>query len=308
MATGLQSSYDAMKSDDQIDENTLYFCTDTNRLFLGQDEYTRPIIVGSSVPDSAEPPYSLYFNNGNGSSGGILYYSDGTSWHEIYNLSTITNYLNRRIEFFRGVCESSASTAVKAVQCADFLAADFQVGTLIAITFTNTNSANPNNLKFLINNMSKAANNAGDPVRKQMNSSTVTLTAANEFQPNKTYLFAFDGTNWVCLTLNNNNNNKVAQNISSDNSNHPLLMSYYANGSATTTAQVAYRNDKISANPSTGTLYANTFSGSLGHSLTIGTYVFDGHEDIEVPVYDGTIEIEEDDSGSGERGDGGSGR
>lgn len=36
-----------------------------------------------------------------------------------------------------------------------------------------------------------------------------------------------------------------------------------------------------------GTIYAKTFEGALGHKLTIGTYVYDGSEDVIVPVYEG---------------------
>lgn len=66
---------------------------------------------------------------------------------------------------------------------------------------------------------------------------------------------------WTRCDYNANSN--VTQNFATGNTNRPLLMSYYAKGNTTTSAQVVYRNDTIYANPSTGTISCK--------NLTLGT-------------------------------------
>lgn len=73
-------------------------CTDTQRVFIGDKEYTRPLIIGSKNPNnnsptdpnptypSSYPLHSLYFND-DPTTGGVLYYNDGTDWNEIFNLT-----------------------------------------------------------------------------------------------------------------------------------------------------------------------------------------------------------------------------
>lgn len=41
----------------------------------------------------------------------------------------------------------------------------------------------------------------GDPIKKHYKASVSNLTAEGELRANQTYLFAHDGTNWICLTL-----------------------------------------------------------------------------------------------------------
>lgn len=44
---GLQSAYDTLKTKDV---DALYFASDSQRFFIGETEYTRPIFSGSSLP------------------------------------------------------------------------------------------------------------------------------------------------------------------------------------------------------------------------------------------------------------------
>ena len=71
----------------QKDTNTIYFCTDTQQMFVGDVEYTRPIQVGTALPSGFAPPYSLFFN----STSKVLYYSDGTKWNRAVNDFTYTH-------------------------------------------------------------------------------------------------------------------------------------------------------------------------------------------------------------------------
>lgn len=64
---------------------------------------------------------------------------------------------------------------------------------------------------------------------------------------------------------------KVTQNIlaNSDNTNYPLLLSYYNSASDTTTAQTANRSKSIYANPKTGTITATNFAGTVnGYTIS----------------------------------------
>lgn len=53
---GSQSSYDNTSKD----TNAVYFANDSRRLFVGSEEYTRPVLKGTSVPSTSSVPKSLY--------------------------------------------------------------------------------------------------------------------------------------------------------------------------------------------------------------------------------------------------------
>lgn len=78
-AYGLQAGYDAIQ---QKDLNTIYFCTDSGRLFKGDVEFSRPVQHGASLPGDFMPPNSTFVLEGTGYRD--LYYSkDGASWEKI---------------------------------------------------------------------------------------------------------------------------------------------------------------------------------------------------------------------------------
>lgn len=85
---GLQSKFDTIK--DSLDLNTMYFITDTQRLFVGDTEYTRPVQYGSALPEEFMPANSLFVKTVG--TGRELYFSkDGESWELISVLpATIT--------------------------------------------------------------------------------------------------------------------------------------------------------------------------------------------------------------------------
>ena len=78
---GLQSAY----SQATKDVNTLYFTTDTQRLFVGETEYTRPVGHGTSLPGDFMPPDSLFVVE-NGTDRSLYYSKDGESWDLISRL------------------------------------------------------------------------------------------------------------------------------------------------------------------------------------------------------------------------------
>ena len=82
---GTYSSYVTLKSQNSIDVNAFYYCTDTNQFFLGNIEYTRPVKTGEGAPTSqtasTEPMGSLYYDSTNQ----VLYSNLSSSWTAIAN-------------------------------------------------------------------------------------------------------------------------------------------------------------------------------------------------------------------------------
>ena len=76
---GLQSSYDNTNKD----LTTAYFCTDSQRFFLGEVEYSRPVKHGSSLPDGFNPPNSFFVVDNEDNSRSLHYSEDGKAWQMI---------------------------------------------------------------------------------------------------------------------------------------------------------------------------------------------------------------------------------
>ena len=83
MMSGLQSAYDSMQSHDT---NTLYFCTDSQRYFIGDVEYSRPVQYGTSLPSTYLPPNSLFYNTNTRQ---LFFSKDGASWQVISSIPSI---------------------------------------------------------------------------------------------------------------------------------------------------------------------------------------------------------------------------
>ena len=79
---GLQANYEGIE---QKELNTVYFCTDSQRMYVGETEYTRPVIHGTELPSAFLPPNSFFFHE----TEKALYYSkDGQSWEACSNFYT----------------------------------------------------------------------------------------------------------------------------------------------------------------------------------------------------------------------------
>lgn len=72
---GLQAAYTAADKD----LNSFYFCTDTQRFFVGETEYSRPVQHGDSIPESYLPPNSFFVKEA-GTERELYYSKDGKSW------------------------------------------------------------------------------------------------------------------------------------------------------------------------------------------------------------------------------------
>lgn len=79
---GLQAAFDGI---DSKDVNTIYFVTDTQRLFVGETEYSRPVQHGAEVPSTYAPANSLFVKE-TGTARELYYSKDGASWDLVCQL------------------------------------------------------------------------------------------------------------------------------------------------------------------------------------------------------------------------------
>lgn len=79
---GLQSNFDSIQ---KKEVNTIYFCTDSQRLFLGDMEYSRPVISSSSLPEDYKPKDTLCYNTSDKG----LYLWSGSAWQLVAKQLTI---------------------------------------------------------------------------------------------------------------------------------------------------------------------------------------------------------------------------
>lgn len=88
---GLHQAYTEIETKDL---NTVYFCTDTQQIFVGETEYTRPVQHGTQLPAGYMPPNSLFYHETQKQ----LYYSkDGTSWETVANFYTHPTFTTRTL-------------------------------------------------------------------------------------------------------------------------------------------------------------------------------------------------------------------
>ena len=103
-----------------------------------------------------------------------------------------------KANIFKGTCETAAETIAKTVVCPDFTASDLVKGTLIFVTFNATNTGAVGSLTMNVNST------GAKPLKKQYNGGVNNLSTASELLANSTYLFQYNGTSWVNMTLDYN--------------------------------------------------------------------------------------------------------
>lgn len=160
-------------------------------------------------------------------------------------------------KIYYGTCATAAATVEKAVTCTDFV---LEKGAIVFVTFDNTNSGAVASLKLNVNST------GAKPLKHWYNGSVNNLPGVGYLGANQTYIFYYDGTNWVTINnYNTNDNTKVTQNYSVTNSTYPLLFSNTAGITSTSGrgATTALLTNTIYVNPSDGTVYATTFNGAL---------------------------------------------
>lgn len=102
---------------------------------------------------------------------------------------------------FKGSCTTAAATVAKVVTCPEFTSNSLVKGVVILVTFEETNSGAVANLTMDVNGT------GAKPIKKIYATSTpANLNNVSELKANQTYMFTYDGTNWVCITLDYNTN------------------------------------------------------------------------------------------------------
>lgn len=79
---GLYANYKAITAKDV---NTVYFCTDTAQLFVGEAEYSRNLQSGTTTTGVTAAPGSLFYNT---TAKALYYTADGTTWVACANFYT----------------------------------------------------------------------------------------------------------------------------------------------------------------------------------------------------------------------------
>ena len=96
---GLYANFAAITSKDV---NTIYFCTDTQQIFVGDTEYSRPVLSGTGAPSDGaakhNPPRTLYFDTTNKN----LYVTlDDGKWVKITDSSIASNLTTLQYELMK---------------------------------------------------------------------------------------------------------------------------------------------------------------------------------------------------------------
>ena len=102
-------------------------------------------------------------------------------------------------KIFAGTCSTAAATTAKIVVCNDFTSSDLVRGVCILVTFDATNSGAVGSLTMNVNDTGTF------PIKKTLNNGAPSnLNNAGEIRGNDTYLFQWNGTYWVCMSLDFN--------------------------------------------------------------------------------------------------------
>lgn len=206
-------------------------------------------------------------------------------------------------KIFSGTCSTAAATAEKGVVCGEFTSEELVIGSSIKVTFSITNSAAVANLKLNVNST------GAKPIKYMYNAGVSNLPDKGYLVANQTYIFHYDGTNWVIDNIHYNTNSDTQQRTFRSNTNIELPIAGISTANSQTAAYAAISSGSYKAvyaaipedttklvtlNPSTGRVTAPEFNGKLSHSITFGnngTFVFDGTADVVVPTYDGSYDL-----------------
>lgn len=174
-----------------------------------------------------------------------------------------------RPRMFYGTCSTAASAVTKTVICSAFTSSDLTKGAIIYVTFDKTNTAASASLKMNVNG-------TGDlPIRKNYNYSLSTLSHAGELIKDQTYMFQYDGTNWVCMTLDYNSTYTLstlpegAGNYTADSVTYGYEMLFQKGGNEKGRLTPLNNNDNMTA--ATKTILTNVEFDAFGKIYYYGT-------------------------------------
>lgn len=168
-----------------------------------------------------------------------------------------------------GTCTTSAATAVKDVTCAGFPIGTIPTGTVIFVNFSQTNTAAVADLKLRVNSSN---DNDKKPIKYLYNADDPkNIPGVGYIRANQTYVFHYDGTNWVVrLTYNTNTNTLLRTYTGSANYEYPLLaQNSAANATSAWTEYTSSYKDYYGVIPNSSTTRA-TINLSTGHITVPG--------------------------------------
>lgn len=162
---------------------------------------------------------------------------------------------------YYGTCATAAGTSAKAVTCPAFSSSALTTGTIVYVTFNNTNSAAVAGLTLSVNGTT------AKPIKYQYNASASSaLPAVGYIVANQTYAFSYDGTNWVTRDIHYNTNDNTQMRTYSNNANVELpipgVSTTASSSSAAWATTSTYRNG-YGAYPSSGTPTINPATGII---------------------------------------------
>ena len=175
-----------------------------------------------------------------------------------------------------GTCSTAAATQAKIVNCSGFA---LITGSEITVKFTVTNTAS---------NPTLNVNGTGNKAIKYRGSNIT----AGYLAANRTYTFRYDGTNYDLvgdINTDTDTDTKVTQSVTTTANYRPILMGHNnstdVSALTTTVTDQVLASSSIYAQPSTGTLFATTFSGALSGNATTATALTTSAGSATQPVY-----------------------
>ena len=156
------------------------------------------------------------------------------SWKEFVDKDTYPH-------MFSGTSSTAAGTGTKVVVCPDFKASDLKVGTMIAVTFDEANSA-------AVGDLALNVNGTGAYGIKQNKAGTIGNFDDKSYLKANTYPFIFNGSYWV--TWYNTDTNTIGYNIRTNSLSLPMKNDMYRYRIAFTSAD---GEGYVSANASSST-------------------------------------------------------
>lgn len=194
---------------------------------------------------------------------------------------------------WEGACSTAGGTSAKYVNCSGFMADDQDVGVIIFVTFSNTNSAAVSGLTLNVQNR------GAKPIKRLVNGQVANLDSVGDLTG--TMPFFYDGTNWVTW-YDTNTDTKVYQQYQAESGYsywRPLLIGKSSSGTEgftpSTTTDQTYVFKTLEVQPSTGTIRmgcASMFKGSYTSKVSPTTLT--ANRTITLPDASGTMALTND--------------
>ena len=220
-------------------------------------------------------------------------------------LQPTTNDLTNNSMFTRGsraiwngTCSTAASTSAKTVPMGGFTATDQDVGVMVVVDFTNTNTASVSGLTLNVQNR------GAKPIKRLVAGQLSDLASASDLTG--TMPFVYDGTNWVTW-YDTDTDKSVYQQYQAESGYsywRPLLVGKSAASSEgftpSTVTDQTYAFKTLQVQPSTGTIrmgVASMFKGSYESKISPTTLTAD--RTLTIPDKSGTLALTSDITGGG---------